>query len=524
MKRNVVWTGALLVGSSLLFFAWKTIGLGMPIVPTEPEGLWRVELEIIARSEGPGGSVRAYLPGSRNGQVVDDEVVTRDRLRFSSTGEDFDRVGIWKGVFSGVHQLAYSFRVQLEPAQVRFPLDASTPPPDEIAQMWGASTAAIPAHAQAVRSYLLHVDLMGPQEPVGRARTLLTFVADEIELFEGASDDALLCLSVRECSGLGKERLLAALLRGSGVPARVIQGFRLAKDRAPERVAWIEAWLGEWVPMSATQGTFGRRDGNLLAVTSNDSDFVAGVGMGAIDYRYRARPEQLRPDELAAVVGPGNAMLASLSLYRLPLGTQNMLRMLLVVPVAALLLALLRNVVGIQSFGTFLPVLIALSLRESNLFVGFLMLAGVVGMGWVSRVLMERLHLLLVPRLCIILCFVVLALTGLALLGRGLEQGSLFSGLLFPIIILAVLIERFSIAVEEDGVRASLVRLAWTVVVTICIYPLFRSEFLARLMFGFPELVVTVIGLLVWVGGYVGYRLSEIIRFRSLLRAEGHAT
>lgn len=523
MKRNVVWAGAALVATSSLFFLWKTLVLGMPLLPSEPEGLWRVELEVVTRSMGRGGSVRAYLPGTREGQVVDDEVAARDRLHFTTTGEDFNRVGIWKGVFSGVHQLAYSFRVQLEPHRTEFPLDASKPASDAVRNAWGASTATIPAHEQQVRSHLLLLDLMGPQEPVGRARALLTFVADEIELVDVASNDALLCLSVRECDGLGKERLLAALLRGAGIPARVLQGYRLHHDRAPEHVAWLEAWLGEWVPMSGSQGTFGRRDGNLLAVTSNDVDMVAGVGMGALDYRYRARPERLRPDELATVVGPGDAFLASVSLYRLPMGTQNMLRVLLVIPLGALLLAVLRNIVGLQSFGTFLPVLLALALRGSDLVVGFSMLFVVVALGWMSRWLMDKLHLLLVPRLCIILCFVVLALTGLALVGRGLEQRAFFAGLLFPIVILSVLIERFSIAVAEDGVRDSMIRLGWTVLVTVCIYPVFRSSFLNQLMFGYPELVVTIIGLLVWIGGYTGYRVSELIRFRSFLNDTGAA-
>ena len=47
MNRNVVWTGASLVAVSSIFFLWKTLVLGMPILPTEPEGLWRVELEVV---------------------------------------------------------------------------------------------------------------------------------------------------------------------------------------------------------------------------------------------------------------------------------------------------------------------------------------------------------------------------------------------------------------------------------------------------------------------------------------------
>ncbi len=520
MTGRVAWTGGGLVAFGLLIFAAKHFLLGMPVMPSQPDDLWRVELEILTRSVGTGGVVRAQLPGNRNGQVVDDEHVTRDRLRFSTTGTGFDRTGAWKGVFSGVHELSHSFRVQLSGERTPFPIDGSVEPPQLVADRWGRGSAAIPSDDQDVRAFLLHLDLQGPQEPVGRARTLLVFVADEIELIEDGSSDALLCLAVRECGALGKERLLATFLRGSGIPARVIQGLRLHRERAPERAAWVEAWIGGWVPMSGSANAFGRRDESLLAITSRDVDPVTGVGVGALSYRYHARPELLRPDELAAVMGPSNELLGALSMYRLPLGTQRLLGILLVIPVAALLLAGARNLVGLQTFGTFLPVLLALALRESNLLVGFGMLIVVVALGWLSRMLMDRLHLLLVPRLCILLCLVVLALAGLSLLGRATEQPGLFAGLLFPIVILSILIERFSIAVAEDGLRLSMARLGWTVAVTVLLYPVFQSDVLARVMFGFPELVVAIIGVLVWIGGYTGYRLSELIRFRSLVATE----
>ena len=35
-------------------------------------------------------------------------------------------------------------------------------------------------------------------------------------------------------------------------------------------------------------------------------------------------------------------------------------------------------------------------------------------------------------------------------------------------------------------------------------------------MFGYPELVLCIMGLLVWIGGYTGFRAVELVRFRSL--------
>ena len=107
----------------------------------------------------------------------------------------------------------------------------------------------------------------------------------------------------------------------------------------------------------------------------------------------------------------------------------------------------------------------------------------------------------------------------LPVLGRGLENRNLFGGVLLPIVILAMLIDRFSIVAAEEGLPRACVLLGWTGAVALCIYPVFRSEQAGAVLFGYPELVISIMGLLVLVGGYTGYRLLEIVRFRAFARA-----
>lgn len=523
MTRHVYWIGVAVAAPGLLLFLWKSVALGLPLAPSEPEGLWRVELEIQARSSAGGGSIRAALPSTRAGQVIDDERVMSDRLRFSVVRDGLDQVGIWKGNFSGVHHVSHAFRAQLSGQDVSVPESDAGRPSEEIVRRYTGATSTLPANDPEIWAFLLGLELRGPEDQLGRARGLLTFVADEVELVPDGSADVLLCLATRECGVLGKERLFATLLRASGVPARVVQGLSLERRLEPDLAAWVEVWQGGWVPASASRGFFGRRPRDLLAITVGDEPLVTSVGMAATSFRYRAIPEQLRPDELAAVMMPASAVLSALSLYRLPVQTQRVLRVLLAVPIGALLLAFLRNVIGISTFGTFLPVLVALALRESDLVAGIAMLTGVVVLGWFGRLLMDRLHLLLVPRLCIVLCLVVIAVVAMAVMGRSFEQRDLLSGVLFPMVILTMLIERFSISIDEEGPRRSLTRLGWTVAVTMLVYPLFQSVAVGHLMFGFPELVLVVMGILVWIGGYTGYRLSELIRFRSFADSDAVA-
>jgi len=110
---------------------------------------------------------------------------------------------------------------------------------------------------------------------------------------------------------------------------------------------------------------------------------------------------------------------------------------------------------------------------------------------------------------------VVLGVVGFALVGHGVENRDFFSGVLFPIVILTMLCERFSISLAEEGTRNAFVRVGYSLVVTAAVYPIMRSVRAEHLMFSFPELTLAVMGALVWIGGYTGYRVTDLVRFRS---------
>jgi hypothetical protein len=114
----------------------------------------------------------------------------------------------------------------------------------------------------------------------------------------------------------------------------------------------------------------------------------------------------------------------------------------------------------------------------------------------------------------------VLSVTVLALIGHDTDTRDLFAGVLFPIVILTMLIERISITLAEEGVREALIRSAFSVLVAVAIYPVFRSTRAEYLMFSFPELVICAMGILVWIGGYTGYRLADLMRFRVFMQRE----
>jgi hypothetical protein len=519
MSRAVALTGALLVALSLGLFGWKTVVLGMPLLPSDPVGLWSVELDATARGSGDRGSLRAALPSSGPGQRIFDEHSTSDRLVFTIRTQDDQRIGVWSGRFAGVHRLSHGFRVQLSGVRVPLAGGAAQDPPAKLVERYTAATTLLPAGADEVASILETLALPGAGDPVARLRALFTYVADEIQTVPSGSDDAVLTLLAREGSPKGTARLLATLLRASGIPARLALGLRLRDRAAPQLTYGAHAWVnGLWVPLEPAAGQFAERPSNELLLRLDSLEPVEDTGIGAVGFRYDALPERLRPEEVAAMMLPPTDWLASLSLYRLPVATQSLLRSLLVLPLGALLVAVFRNMIGIPTYGTFLPILVAFALRGTSLGAGLVMVAAIIALAIVGRLGLERLRLLLVPRLAFLLCLIVLGVVALALAGRGFENRDLYGGVLFPLVILTMLAERFSITMQEEGVRAALVRAGWTAGVVLAVYPVFESTHAAHALFGFPELVVGIMGLLVWIGGYTGFRVWELIRFRTLAR------
>ncbi len=517
MNRNIVWTGGSLIALGLIVFAWKIVVLDLPLAPSNPEGLWRVEVQLRARG-AERGSLRIALPSTSEGQVIQDENLLSDRLLFTIRNEQGQRSGIWTGTLKGEHEPSYGFRVQLTDRDTTLARGLNGPPTARGAERHVEATAEFPAESELVTAILDVLDLPSEADPVGRTRTIFGYVTDEIATVQDGSDDALLALTGREASAEGKARLLVTLLRGAGVPARQMQGLRLRDGYDPLRMVWAEAALGsQWVPMVPAEGLFAVLPDDLLTLRVGSDPLVHATGVEAVTHRYRAIRERMRPDELEALMVPQIPWLASFSLYRLPVDIQEAFRILMVVPLAALGMAIFRNLIGVRAFGTFLPILLALALRATGLVPGLAMIAAVIALGVVARLAMDRLHLLLVPRLSVLLCVVILATAFFALIGRGLEAPSLFGGVLFPIVILTMLVERFSINVAEEGLRLALQQLFWTVSISCSVYPLFRSTTIEHLMFGFPELVVVVMGTLVLLGGYSGYRLFELRRFRAVL-------
>jgi hypothetical protein len=128
----------------------------------------------------------------------------------------------------------------------------------------------------------------------------------------------------------------------------------------------------------------------------------------------------------------------------------------------------------------------------------------------------DRLRLLLVPRLSFLITFVILAFTVFALIGSKFGMREFMAVGLLPFVILSMTIERFFILTEESGASVSLRTAAGSAAVAAITYKIIQIDPLQLTFFVYPELLFAIMGLLLLLGNYSGYRISELLRFKIL--------
>ncbi|MEM6707849.1 MAG: 7TM domain-containing protein [Pseudomonadota bacterium] len=302
---------------------------------------------------------------------------------------------------------------------------------------------------------------------------------------------------------------MTALLNAADVPARTVSVLGLEDGIRRERLArYTQFWDGEhWVLLDPISGLLPPDADRLLWQTDAPSVLEVTGGQGSTVTFAMIR--QVRSALETAVANDS----LNFSLYSLPVAEQGMFKLIMLLPIGALVVVFMRLVVGLKTSGTFMPILLALSFLQTELAPGVISLLLVVILGLLLRTYLSALNLLLVARIATLVILVIGIISVVSILSYrlGLIGGLTIS--FFPMIILAWTIERMAILWEEEGPREVLVQGSGSLLVAILAYGLMQWSLMKHLAFNFPELHLCVLAMVLLLGRYKGYRLSELVRF-----------
>ena len=501
-QRYVYILAAILAIVGVLVFAYKWLALGFPLTANRETPVWTIESSVTFDA-GPGSiKVDLHIPTLTPGfRTLNQNSVSRGfgfNLDYSSGG----RVARWAiRRASGTQTVYYRISVYEDPGSRQEDTTPPFPPPPSIEEPFRTAVDVI---VEDVRE---------------QSADTASFVSALIRQLRDPSPGPNVELLLSEVnSDKDFVQTLTTLLAAARIPARVIRGLELeGRQRSADLISWLEVHDGDsWRYFNPVTG-----DENLperFFIWWRGSETLVDV-QGATNVQTRFAVQENYLDTVtiaetqAARAGGG---LVDFSLYSLPIQTQAVYSVLLMVPIGALVMVLMRNFVGIDAFGTFMPVLIALAFRETRLVWGVIMFLLLVSLGLSIRFLLERLRLLLVPRLTAVLIVVVLLMLFISLISQTLGVDTGLSVALFPMVIIAMTIERMSVVWEERG-AADAVRAGFgSLVIAVFAYIAMGFAWLEHLIFTFPELLLVVLALVIVAGRYTGYRLLEITRFKAL--------
>ncbi len=182
-------------------------------------------------------------------------------------------------------------------------------------------------------------------------------------------------------------------------------------------------------------------------------------------------------------------------------------------PFCALLIVLLRVVIGVSTLGTFGPVLLAIGFVQSGFLLGLGLTVGLLVLGMVTQALLSPAKLPRVARLGILVALVATVLA--ALQGLSATAGSLSTwGAALPVVVTATVVERLWETWDADGFRATLLDASVTLAVAVVVGLLMLSPPLRYLAEVAPIPFALACLLWTWVAGsYKGLRVTELVRF-----------
>ena len=501
-QRYVYVLAALLTAIGLSVFLYKWQVLGFPVSSDQEKPVWTIESAI--RFDSGPGTIKAQLhvptltPGFR---MLNENSVSRGygfSLNYGSGGREAQ----WTIRRADGEQTIY-YRISVYEDEAVDQSDTTPPfPPRPVINE--PLNTAVEVLVDAVRD---------------RSADTASFTTELLLQLNDPSPDPNVELLLADVSSeAGFVGIATTLLASARIPARVVHGFPLAgRQRNASLVSWLEVHDGDrWLYFNPTTGEQSLPERFFVWWRGNEP-LVSVEGGSNVQVSFAVQENHLDAVAIAETqAAQQGASAVDFSLYSLPIQTQAVYSVLLMIPIGALVMVLMRNIVGIDAFGTFMPVLIALAFRETKLFWGVILFTLLVMLGLSIRFMLERLRLLLVPRLSAVLIVVVMLMLFISLMSHrmGLETG--LSVALFPMVIIAMTIERMSVVWEERGPADAMRGGLGSLVVAVLAYIAMGMAWLEHLIFTFPELLLVVLALVVLAGRYTGYRLTEMHRFKAL--------
>jgi hypothetical protein len=494
---------------------YKNSVLGVPLSPDHERSMWLVEARVSYIAEGNPSKVTIALPSMGDRNKANGQQISLG-YGFSKAKENHLPVGIWSARAPKGRQLLY-YRTVIDSDQMRYEFKQSkSRPVEKLSEVIDtiSDESNTTGGSKSVALGIIY------REAKQRSADEATYVSRIQELIsEDSEDDAYLLLKrfyERKYEKDWKRSLAIDLLRQAGIPAKRAVGAKLIEDnssREPVKlIQYFDRPEGVWRVILP-------HGGNLkdILVWSLSETLLEVSGGKDSQVQFTAVKERA-PTEVADRMANSPWWVATIS--ALPASERAPFRYAALIPLGVLAVVLLRNLIGLATLGTFMPVLLGLAFLELEMGPALIMLSSMLFGGLMFRAILSKFNLLVVPRVAACVVIVTLFMMAVSLLSYKLGATEGLRVTVFPMIVLAWTIERMSLIWDEEGAFSALYQVFGSLIAALGAFGMMQIEILQYWVEFFPEILLILLAIILLIGRYTGYRLFELFRFKNVAQME----
>ncbi len=337
---------------------------------------------------------------------------------------------------------------------------------------------------------------------------LFNYVSNNIRIKQRTNNTSETALSVKRATALGSNNALLALLRTAHLPARLVAGVNLHASAREQPFYWVEVYDEEtWIPLDPVHGYLKNLPAFYIPLHKGDKTLLTTENAEIKSTTWKINTVST-PRGLSTA--DSRKLWDIFDLNRLSPTNRENLGILLLLPLGVLATEIMRQLMGIRTYGTFTPSLMALAIMHVDRITALIVFLLVTGIGITIRAYLPEMNLQRTARLAMVFTLVSISMAVVMSGFIYFDPAADSIVVLLPVVVLTMLVDRIYTVADQRGMRTAMIRLLWTFVsAAISLLILSQADWSLWLV-AYPEIHAITLAIIIIVGMYRGPKLSEL--------------
>lgn len=191
----------------------------------------------------------------------------------------------------------------------------------------------------------------------------------------------------------------------------------------------------------------------------------------------------------------------------------NTIILILLLPLLATLVVFFRQIIGLPTLELLVPIALSITLISTGLAAGSILLVTILLGSFIARTILKRIRIMQLPKMAmsmlLVSIMVFFSLTASASIGLLTVRQLSF----FPVLLLILLSDKIVALQLARGNKPAITITFFTLVLGALGYIILSVEIIRTYVLLYPEIILVLIPVNIFLGRYFGLRITEYHRF-----------